>query len=385
MKKIFTLLTLSLLILNTSLIAQVELGCTDSEASNYDPDAIEDDGSCVYCDSNFVTAVLISDIYSNEMSWTITNDSDEIILQGEGNPDGNGSMVDPIVTVGCLEDGCYTMNMYDSSGDGWNIDGTGGLILSIGSQQVIAGSINDEFGALQFGVNSTDCVDNTGEILGCMDSEAVNYNELATIDDGTCLFFEDSECLPEFIVYDIDIANNNITIINATEGENVSFFWDFGDGTSSTDPFPTHVYEEEGTYTICLTVTNPDLDCTDEFCADISFSFFDNIEEGSNISTEVVDGFTINIISPQEVSISEQESIELSIFPNPTSNYLTIRTNSFDSKSIQIFDLAGKLIYSKETTNSQLSVSVEKFNSGLYILKVQSNKGAFTERFEVKK
>lgn len=35
-----------------------------------------------------------------------------------------------------------------------------------------------------------------------------------------------------------------------------SYLWDFGDGTTSTDFEPNHVYEFNGTYNICLTVTN---------------------------------------------------------------------------------------------------------------------------------
>lgn len=33
----------------------------------------------------------------------------------------------------------------------------------------------------------------------------------------------------------------------------VSYSWDFGDGTSSTEENPVHTYEHQGTYTICLT------------------------------------------------------------------------------------------------------------------------------------
>lgn len=40
-------------------------------------------------------------------------------------------------------------------------------------------------------------------------------------------------------------------------GHNVtSWLWDFGDGTTSTEQNPCHIYDSEGTYNVSLTVTN---------------------------------------------------------------------------------------------------------------------------------
>jgi PKD repeat protein len=42
------------------------------------------------------------------------------------------------------------------------------------------------------------------------------------------------------------------------DGTIVSGFWDFGDGTTSTTPNPTHTYSTEGVYTVALSVTDND-------------------------------------------------------------------------------------------------------------------------------
>src|SRR5262245_35603793 len=42
------------------------------------------------------------------------------------------------------------------------------------------------------------------------------------------------------------------------DGKIAGYRWDFGDGASSTDQHPTHVYRTPGTYTATLTVTDDD-------------------------------------------------------------------------------------------------------------------------------
>lgn len=45
-------------------------------------------------------------------------------------------------------------------------------------------------------------------------------------------------------------------------GEKITYLWDFGDGTTSTDPVVTHVYQKGGNYNVALTVSdNSGLHC----------------------------------------------------------------------------------------------------------------------------
>ena len=146
-------------------------GCTDSTALNFDPEAIEDDGSCQYpIDCSGLTAVSIDvggGSWQSEVSWSIGGFTGSVGL-----------------TEACLEDGCLTFNMNDSYGDGWN-----GNIVTITNETgdvLLTGTLDSgSEGTLSFGLNyEGDC----GPVYGCTDVNALNYNEEATSDDGSCQY-----------------------------------------------------------------------------------------------------------------------------------------------------------------------------------------------------
>jgi PKD repeat protein len=54
----------------------------------------------------------------------------------------------------------------------------------------------------------------------------------------------------------IGVAPFTVTFTDLSTGNPTSWQWDFGDGTTSTEQNPTHVYEREGAYDVTLTVSN---------------------------------------------------------------------------------------------------------------------------------
>lgn len=63
-------------------------------------------GDCVY------TLTAGGGIFDGEISWSVIDDQGATVSSGFANtPNG---------TVLCLEEGCYTLNLFDSWGDGWN-------------------------------------------------------------------------------------------------------------------------------------------------------------------------------------------------------------------------------------------------------------------------
>jgi PKD repeat protein len=88
-------------------------------------------------------------------------------------------------------------------------------------------------------------------------------DSLGQVDTDTCLIAVLNRAPIASFTYtptDITIqdAVNFIDTSQDTDGSIVSWYWDFGDGTTSTDRNPTHKYSSEGNYTVTLTVTDND-------------------------------------------------------------------------------------------------------------------------------
>ncbi len=48
-----------------------------------------------------------------------------------------------------------------------------------------------------------------------------------------------------------------VNFTDQSTGDITSWSWDFGDGETSTDQGPTHIYKDTGTYTVSITITGP--------------------------------------------------------------------------------------------------------------------------------
>ncbi|MCH2021782.1 MAG: hypothetical protein MK207_04820, partial [Saprospiraceae bacterium] len=164
-------------------------GCTDPNACNYDAAATADDGSCVLptapydCNGNCanggtdVTITVGGGTYDSEISWDITDGSGTVVASGNAGTS----------TAACLPDDCYTFNMYDSWGDGWN---GGTYDISDGSGSIASGGLTS-------GSSGSDLVSiGGGCVSGCTDTLGTNYNPSAQIDDGTCVYPACSQAAP---------------------------------------------------------------------------------------------------------------------------------------------------------------------------------------------
>ena len=80
---------------------------------------------------------------------------------------------------------------------------------------------------------------------------------------------------------------------------------------------------------------------------------------------------TFGTANSQAVGLEEtpiELQLELSIFPNPASDQVTIKLNSTETEQISIFTLSGKLVKQFKLENGLASISVSEFESGIYLV-----------------
>jgi hypothetical protein len=73
---------------------------------------------------------------------------------------------------------------------------------------------------------------------------------------------------------------------------------------------------------------------------------------------------------------------DIIIFPNPTSSFITIKSNNLISP-ISIYDITGKLVLQNMGNSKEIILDISNLNSGLYFIKSNSQNSFTIRRFIV--
>ena len=133
---------------------------------------------------------------------------------------------------------------------------------------------------------------------------------------------------PPAALFDFEIDGNTVTFFDfseiASEGWIIeSWAWDFGDGNTSSEQYPVHTYENEGTYQVSLVVTTDIGTESVPFVADIQIGTL-------NISDNNL---------PEDFGLVKN-------YPNPFNPNTTIEYYLGESGMVtmNVYDVNGKLI-----------------------------------------
>lgn len=78
------------------------------------------------------------------------------------------------------------------------------------------------------------------------------------------------------------------------------------------------------------------------------------------------------------MALSSEKDNVFSIYPNPTKDYLYIRSKNIDVLKIDVFDILGKKIYSKKDDMNQLAIS--NLKCGILFMEIETERGTITKR-----
>ena len=92
--------------------------------------------------------------------------------------------------------------------------------------------------------------------------------------------------------------------------------------------------------------------------------------------------FAIRMNMGANVGINESVLNKVSIYPNPTSDVLNISTNSNELSKLTIKDISGKIVLSQKF-NTKVTISIENYSKGVYLIDVKNNLGTVSEKISV--
>ncbi|MDX2430462.1 MAG: DUF2271 domain-containing protein [Bacteroides sp.] len=150
------------------------------------------------------------------------------------------------------------------------------------------------------------------------------------------------------------IAEELLVNFTSTSSGASSYDWDFGDGNTSQEENPSHTYASPGTYSVSLKATS-----------------------GSTSDTKVQEITVSSTVGIGGANLDAQQ-----VYPNPTSGVFTVNLDKDAGiSSIKVFASNGSMVYAKEIEGkASHQVNMEAYESGTYILKVESKQASFSQK-----
>jgi PKD repeat protein len=135
----------------------------------------------------------------------------------------------------------------------------------------------------------------------------------------------------------------NVSFTN-TSTNGITYFWDFGDGSTSTQESPSHTYGGNNLYSVMLIVTN---DCESD-------TTYQNID----LTT---------------VSINDNLSTNMfQVYPNPANGKVTLSCGSSKIDKLELNDVTGRTIKIIENITGKISIDLAPYGAGIYYFRAFS-------------
>ena len=154
--------------------------------------------------------------------------------------------------------------------------------------------------------------------------------------------------------YNVNPSGSVVFSNQSTGAAPFTYMWDLGDGTTSNQQDPQHLYATGGVYYVCMTVTDA-TGCMDMICDTVS-------------------------VVIQGIDDSNPSNFNLSSFPNPFEGQTTIHYELANSAvvNLAVFDILGNkiksLITKKQSSGKYNFIwNAENYSPGIYFITLQAD------------
>lgn len=205
------------------------------------------------------------------------------------------------------------------------------------------------------------------------------YTVSMTLIDGSCQYTTSvlvfvggglPSCDATFYIFPDSLMNGTYYAWSVASTTNIpyTYLWDFGDGSTSSAVFPTHVYTQPGTYTICLTVSDSLNQCSNTYC-DSSFYTPRGLTGNPMSQLSVV---------PQPSTTATTNVLDDASFhvvPNPTMGEVRLSLDGATLETVRVMDIVGHIQMVQNANATNLSLDLSALPAGMYLISVQTTDG----------
>lgn len=175
-------------------------------------------------------------------------------------------------------------------------------------------------------------------------------------------------CAANYYLYADTIPQNYLVNNLATGVAPMSYLWDWGDGSTSVGPLPTHAYLVPGIYTICQTVTDAN-GCVDTYC-DSSFLY------RLSLNALIVNVTVVSVLTGTEEIVPD---VKVFCYPNPSNSLVHVLADDL-IKSYRLLDMNGKTVEARDVNDFSFDLSIENLPDATYIFQIETLKGIQSRR-----
>jgi hypothetical protein len=199
----------------------------------------------------------------------------------------------------------------------------------------------------------------------------LDYYTLSSYKDDSFGVYHNISCDAYYATAYDSVQNNfNLFISPVTSVQSASYYWDFGDGTTSNLPAPSHNYGKDSLYNVCMKVYASSGDSC-EYCHIIGKDGSGNVIRNR--------GFTLNVEKENLTSVSSikvSDYTVINIYPNPFGDKASVEFGQPQVNTIvSIINTIGEVVQTRHVMGSQLIIEREGLDSGVYFLRIMDSLG----------